>query len=75
VGATDPISGKANGPPSQVIWYDPRHRSWYQPVIDAGGRAWTSIYVFGDDSIGITAAREIRTARGDLLGVFGESNC
>jgi len=69
---TDPVSGTATGPPDSVSWYDPRLRSWYQPTIDAGGVRWSSIYLFSDDSVGITAGKEITTVNGDLLGVFGK---
>jgi hypothetical protein len=73
---TDSTTGKPNGPPGRVDWYDPRLRDWYKMIIDKGegGAQWSEIYVFNEDSsAGITAAKEMRTATGDLLGVFGKS--
>jgi hypothetical protein len=76
---TDPITGKATGPPDYVDWYDPRLRPWYTEIVDKGGAHWSEIYVFVSEgsstaaSSGITASREILTANGDFLGVFGKA--
>ena len=52
--------------------FDPRTRPWYGGGTAADDLYWTTVYVFfSSKEPGLTVARAIRGARGELLGVAG----
>ena len=51
--------------------YDPRSRPWYQAAVTAGKGAWSSIYVWFDNTkIAIDAVLPVYDQAGTLLGVL-----
>lgn len=52
--------------------YDPRTRPWYGLASETGDEIWTDPYIFYTSlKPGLTVARSIRDASGELLGVVG----
>ena len=70
--ATDQETGHVIGDPTLLEEFDTRVRPWYKDSM-ARGDIWSQPYPFTSNSqqLGISAARQIITASGKLLGVFG----
>jgi len=50
--------------------FDARERPWYVNAVEAGGPAWTDIYIlFTGQDMAIAASRPVHSRTGDLLGV------
>jgi hypothetical protein len=71
--STNPITGRKAGRITEASYYDPRWRPWYIDSM-AGGSIWTAPYVYaegGGSVVGITAAQQIITNNGEVIGVIG----
>jgi serine/threonine protein kinase/membrane protein implicated in regulation of membrane protease activity len=69
--STDETTGKIAGPPTITGKYDPRGRPWYTKSLSTGS-IWTDPYIFADYGVlGITAAIQLETDEGEIIGVGG----
>lgn len=69
--ATNPVTGQIAGPMTTAQVYDPRLRPWYIISMEKGN-VWSDVYAFAEYHVlGITAATQITTANGEVIGVFG----
>lgn len=52
--------------------YDPRLRSWYQPIAEGAATNWTDPYIFASSGkLGVTYSRAITNDAGEVTGVVG----
>jgi hypothetical protein len=69
--STDSTTGKIIGPSVIARTYDPRKRPWYISSMEEDS-IWTPPYVFAiTQQLGITAARQVVTNEGKVIGVIG----
>lgn len=69
--STSTITGQISGGMTFAKVYDPRLRVWYTDSME-GGSVWTDPYAFAEYNVlGVTAATQIITDNGQVIGVFG----
>jgi hypothetical protein len=53
--------------------YDPRIRPWYQTAVKTGGQAWTPIFMWTSEDVGIDAVVPVYADDNRLMGVLDTS--